>query len=70
MNCLKADLLLTGSKEDKFMYSLSDNYFENVYGEMLEKIGHGKMYLFDKGDHPAMITSFEKFYNVSLDFLM
>lgn len=69
LNLLKADILLTGSKEDKFMYSLSDNYFENVYGEMLRKIGHGKMYLFDTGDHPAMITSFEKFYNVSLDFL-
>ncbi len=70
LNLLKADILLTGSKEDKFMYSLSDNFFENVYGEMLKKIGHGKIYLFDTGDHPAMITNFEKFYNISLDFLM
>lgn len=69
LNSLKADILLTGSKKDKFMYSLSDNYFENVYGEMLNKIGHGKMYLFDTGDHPAMITNFERFYQVSLDFL-
>lgn len=70
LDFLNADILMTGSKEDKFMYSISDNYFENVYGEMLKKIGHGKMYLFDTGDHPAMITNFEKFYNVSLDFLM
>lgn len=69
LNSLKSDILLTGSKEDKFIYSLSDNYFENVYGKMLKKIGHGKMYLFDTGDHPAMITNFERFYHVSLDFL-
>ncbi len=29
LNFLKADILLTGSKEDNFMYILYDNYFEN-----------------------------------------
>ena len=66
---LKADLLLTGSREDKFMYSISDRYYENVYGEILSKTGHGKMHLFDTGDHPAMISNFDEFYNLSNEFL-
>ena len=66
---LEAEVLLTGSREDKFMYSISDNYYENVYGEILSKIKHGKMYLFDKGDHPAMISNFDKFYSLSIEFL-
>ena len=66
---LKADILLTGSREDKFMYSISDKYYENVYGEILSKVGHGKMHLFDKGDHPAIISDFDEFYDLSIEFL-
>ncbi|MBO4910533.1 MAG: alpha/beta hydrolase [Lachnospiraceae bacterium] len=66
---LKADILLTGSREDKFMYSIADNYYEDVYGEILSKIGHGKMHLFGKGDHPAMISNFDEFYDLSIKFL-
>lgn len=69
VNELKADILLTGSREDKFMYSIADNYYEEVYGEMLSKIGHGKIHLFDKGDHPAMISNFDEFYDLSIGFL-
>ncbi|MBO7451051.1 MAG: alpha/beta hydrolase [Clostridiales bacterium] len=69
MSELKADILLTGSREDKFMYSISDNYYEDVYGEILGKIKHGKMLLFEKGDHPAMISNFDEFYDHSIEFL-
>ena len=51
------------------MYFISDNYYENVYGEILKKTGHGKMHLFDKGDHPAMISKFDEFYDLSIEFL-
>ncbi len=67
---LSADILLTGSKEDKFMYSLSDDYYENVYGEMLNKLKNGRIHLFSKGDHPAMMSNFQAFYDLSMVFLM
>ena len=67
---LSADILLTGSKEDKFMYSLSDEYYENVYGEMLNKLKNGRIHLFSKGDHPAMMSNFQAFYDLSMVFLM
>jgi len=66
---LKADLLLTGSREDKFMYSISDDYYEKVYGEILKKVPRAGMHLFEHGDHPAMLTNFEEFYRLSTDFL-
>ena len=62
------DILLTGSKQDEFVSSISPQYFEETYGEMLDKIGHGKMYIFDKGGHPAMLTNPDEFYKISIDF--
>lgn len=64
----KPDILMTGSKQDEFVSSVSPTYFEKVYGEMLEKIGHGKMYLFDTGGHPAMLTNQDDFYSLSMVF--
>ena len=66
---LKADILLTGSREDAFMSSVSGFYLENTYAEMIQKIGHGKMHLFDHGGHPAMMTNQDEFYRISMDFL-
>ncbi len=64
----KPDILMTGSKQDEFVSSVSPTYFEKVYGEMLKKIGHGKMYLFDTGGHPAMLTNQDDFYSLSMAF--
>lgn len=66
---LKSEVLLTGSKNDSFMYSISDNYYETVYGKMLEQIPGSKMHLFESGDHPAIITNSDLFYGVSMEFL-
>ena len=65
---LKADILLTGSKEDKFMYSIADDYYENVYGAIIQKVPKAKKHLFEHGDHPAMLSDFEEFYGLSMDF--
>ncbi|MCR4795283.1 MAG: alpha/beta hydrolase [Ruminococcus sp.] len=65
---LKADLMLTGSKKDSFMYKISDNYYETVYSQILKQIPHGKMHLFESGDHPAFITNSLLFYDISMDF--
>lgn len=62
---LKADILLTASQKDEFMPAA---FFEKTYGEMLEKIGHGSMYLFAEGGHPAMMTNQAEFLPLSLDF--
>lgn len=62
------NILLTGSKQDEFVSSISPTYFERIYGEILDKIGHGKMYLFGTGGHPAMLTNPDKFYKISMDF--
>ena len=66
---MRAEVLLTGSKKDSLMYSVYDNYYETVYGKILKQIPKGKMYLFESGDHPAMITNAEAFYDISMDFL-
>ena len=63
------EVLLTGSKKDSFMYSISDNYYEKVYGDILKKVPNGRMNLFDSGDHPAMLTNPDSFYDLSMDFL-
>ena len=65
---LKSEVLLTGSKKDKFMYSVSDNYYETVYGQMLKQIPNGRMYLFESGDHPALLSNADTFYGLSMDF--
>lgn len=70
LNLLKADILLTGSKEDEFMSDVADDYLEKTYKDMIQKIGHGKIYLFNSGGHPAMITNQDEFYRISRDFLL
>ena len=66
---LRSDVLLTGSKKDSFMYSVSDNYYETVYCQILKQLSNGRMYLFENGDHPAMLTNADTFYWLSMDFL-
>lgn len=63
------DILLTGSREDEFICSLETDYFERVYGEMIRKIGHGKIHLFDTGGHPAMLSNQQGFLEISRGFL-
>lgn len=67
---LKADILLTGSKKDEFALSISQDYFDKIYNMILNEIGHGKLYLFDKGGHPAMLTNDKEFIVLSKEFLM
>ena len=70
LHALKADILLTGSREDAFMCAVSEHYLEDVYKDMLTKIGHGSMHLFSSGGHPAMMTNQDAFYEMSKDFFI
>lgn len=69
LDSLQPDILLTGSRQDEFVSSISPTYFEETYGEMLDKIGHGKMHIFDTGGHPAILSNPDEFYKISMDFL-
>lgn len=62
---LKADLLLTGSREDPFF---PVGFCEKTYAEILRNIGHGRQYIFEHGDHPAMLSNQEEFVAVSKAF--
>lgn len=68
LQSFKPDILFTGSIEDEFACSISPNYFEKVYGELISKIGHGKIHLFNNGRHPAMLTNQDSFYQLSIEF--
>lgn len=65
---LKAKILLTGSLEDEFVSFLSPTYFEDTYTMMIEKIGHGKIKLFEHGRHPALLSNQDEFVEVSINF--
>lgn len=69
LHYIKAEILLTGSRADEFISTISADYFENIYGEMIKKFKHGKIHLFNKGGHPAMLTNLKDFYELSMDFL-
>ena len=62
------DILLTGSKKDEFVFMVSPDYYEEVYGAMIKKTGHGKIHLFDEGGHPAMLTNPTEFFELSMKF--
>lgn len=64
----KPDILMTGSKQDEFISSILPTYFEKVYGEILLKIGHGTMHLFETGGHPAMMSNQDEFISISKAF--
>ena len=51
------------------MYGTFDEYHEKVYDEILSKCKTARKYLLDKGDHPAMLTHFDSFYDLSMKFL-
>lgn len=69
LGALKADILLTGSLEDEFVTTLSQDFFEKTYGDLIAKIGHGSMHLFEHGGHPAMMSNPDEFMKVSEQFL-
>ncbi len=62
-------LLLTGSKEDEFISALEPSFFEKNYSKIIEKIGHGAFFIFEKGGHPAMLSNQEEFLIISETFL-
>ncbi len=69
LETLKPRILFTGSRGDECISAEDPDYFETVYGGMIEKIGHGRMHLFPTGGHPAMLSNPEEFILLSKAFL-
>ncbi len=63
---LTCDVLFTGSREDIFM---PGDFFERTYDLLLQKIGHGKKYIFQSGEHPAMLSNAAAFAKLATEFL-
>ncbi len=68
LKTLKPEILLTASREDEFGLAYGREFFETVYQELISKIGHGQIHLFDTGGHPAILSNQEGFYQLSKAF--
>lgn len=69
LNTLQAEILLTGSNEDEFVQLVRPDFYARTYSNLLGRIGHGKMYLFDQGGHPAILSSKDSFVRLAKGFL-
>ena len=62
---LKPDILFTGSREDEFC---TGDFFDVLFCNLLQKIGHGEKRVFAHGGHPAMLSNAEAFTAMSKRF--
>lgn len=59
VSALVVPAMLTGSKGDEFC-----DYLEEIYKELQAKNNRLKIYMFLKGNHPAMLSNAEEFINL------
>jgi pimeloyl-ACP methyl ester carboxylesterase len=62
----KNPVLLTASLADEFAKIVD---FKEIYSDMLTKIQKGRMYLFNEGGHPAMLSNALEFSKIAREFL-
>ena len=65
---MKSEILLIGSKEDEFVQFVCDDFYEKTYTKLIEKMGKGKIHLFEHGGHPAALTNEDTFTTLALKF--
>jgi pimeloyl-ACP methyl ester carboxylesterase len=65
---LQAEILLTGSREDEFISSIDADFFQNTYTDLVRKIGHGRIHIFESGGHPAMMSNRNEFVRLAKGF--
>lgn len=66
---LKADILMTGSNEDEFVTCVDKDFYSKTYSRMIREIGHGDLFIFEHGGHPAMLSNQDEFFKETLVFL-
>lgn len=65
---LKVPTLFTGSKEDEFTKIINENFYEDMFSQYTNKINNSKMYIFNNGSHPSIISNEDKFAKIAKEF--
>ena len=65
---INVPVMLTASHEDEFAKALGID-FNDIYGNMIKKITGGRLYLFQTGGHPAMISRAKEFSDIAKKYL-
>ncbi|NLW90123.1 MAG: hypothetical protein GXY34_00780 [Syntrophomonadaceae bacterium] len=60
---------MTGSNEDEFVTDTDKNFYSKTYKKLIDEIGHGDMYVFEHGGHPAMLSNQAQFVEKTILFL-
>ncbi|PLX05603.1 MAG: alpha/beta hydrolase [Marinilabiliales bacterium] len=61
---LKVPTLITGSMEDEFC-----SHLDKIYEELRSKNPELKVYIFEKGNHPAMLSNRDEFFELTRKFI-
>ena len=69
LNELSVPILFTGSKEDEFVSMISNNFYNELFKNLISKVQNGSMYIFEQGGHPAMLSNADKFFELAKEFL-
>lgn len=62
---LRPDILLTGSQEDSLFPT---GFYDEMFAQILRKVGHGQQHIFEHGSHPAMLSNQDEFVAMSKAF--
>ena len=66
---LSIPILFTGSKEDEFLTVIGASFYEKLFNDLINKVKDGRMYLFEHGRHPSMLSNKEEFAKQAKDFI-
>jgi pimeloyl-ACP methyl ester carboxylesterase len=65
LTSLKPEVLFTGSRKDEF---ITDGFYDYLFQDLIHKVRDGQQYLFDQGNHPAILSNQEEFLTLSKKF--
>lgn len=63
ISSIKNEVLITGSRKDDLIPDI-----ENILKGINSKIENSKLVIFERGNHPAMLSNIKEFRNIVLDF--
>lgn len=62
---MKVKLLLTGSGEDEMF---PENHYEALFREICQRTNMAEVYIFEHGNHPAMMSNMDTFISICDEF--
>lgn len=62
---IKVKLLLTGSDEDEMF---PQNHYKILFGEICQRTNMAEAYIFEHGNHPAMMSNMDTFISICDEF--